>query len=560
MKKIIKMIMIPILMLMLLINNAYAFDSSKWTLENGYNIYKGINLSRDDQQSKTIILESKNDQFFEYQNVYYGYWETTNYKKIKLTFETTPGSASVRIWEVYITQLNDSNEEISPRKFITNITSDTYAAIPSNNYVKIRFKDFEPPLEYDTVESLPMTTGNIFTTTGSFGTVISSLDGYNLTLQITYGNTVRYLLLPLAQNTDLTPFEANNAVYFTKDGTKFIAFSHDPFNASFLPDSLPNKFIPYTILNLNTLEINTFDRLNTYFYVQNEAGNNVYAYFYVDQFIMDELLSVSLAFRYQYKYMVGPNGEWQEVNTILEAGQSHRFKSTTWQSDFLSIAIPVTSVAAMIPYVRWPALLIGTVSVAWVSSTQTAWPWQFGAIDEIAKANLTPAQSNYIANKLGEADPDFIGINNRLNVYKLHLGQFNKPFSTGIVIDDNFTSENDHKGINIIQLTYVTEGQIHVVEGKDINPPIFVEGDGVGDNTAPTLPGDLIPTIIGLVIGVLIIISGVQNGAFVNRKGFNLGGTIGVLIAAILVGGLVGFIASYIMGMFIGSNALLLVT
>lgn len=458
----------------------------------------------------------------------------------------------------YTQQFDKNNQWVAP-------TLTGYPAFESEIKIQ-RVTEVIPPEEmtYTSVGDLPATNKSLLNTTNVYdlgSVVFSNIVGRSMIATVNYNNDPKYVQFNLASNTDMSIFSnTNESYYYTIGDEKFILINHANESMFTSKNITKQNWINYTIWNLTTNEINTFDRYNTYIYVRNESANNVYAYFYVDNFVMDQLLSVSLAFRYQYKYMIGNPGEWQEVNTILEAGVSQHFDPTSWQADFLAGAAVVTGIGAMIPAIRWPVLLVGTVASIWVGSTINTNPFQFGAIEQIQQAHLTVNELSLVNQELIKADPDFAGISNQLNLYKLHLGQYNKPFATGIDIDNDYSLENNHKGINIIQFTYMTQGQIYTIDGKDINPPVFVEGDGVGDNTPGTVPGELIPILIGLVIGVLIIISGVQNGAFVNRKGFNLGGTIGVLIAAILVGGLVGFIASYIMGMFIGSNALLLVT
>jgi hypothetical protein len=330
------------------------------------------------------------------------------------------------------------------------------------------------------LELLPDTNGSIFENLSDMADVSVSINGYVMSLVITY-DTVYDLEYTFSEQTDMSVFDdQNRSFYFTHDEMKYIVFNHA--ETSMFESDDPETFTPYTIWNLSTNEIETHYRFTTYIYSELEDANNVYAYFYVDDFVIDHLLSVSLAYRYKYQGLF-EDDTWEDpVHLILEADEEVTgLDPTSWQFDFLASASVVTSVGSLIPVVRWPVLLIGTASMAYVGSTVQSDLIQTGNVSQIEEIS-TPTQK--VTDKLNEAytlnDPNFPGLDPDLNVYKLHLGQYNKPFTSGIAIDESYSEVNGQQGINIIQFTYRTHGQVYTIKGENIDVS-FTPGPGTDE-------------------------------------------------------------------------------
>jgi hypothetical protein len=265
--------------------------------------------------------------------------------------------------------------------------------------------------------------------------------------------------------------------------------------------------------------------MKAYLTSQLESGNNAYAYFYVDEFVIDHLLSVSLAFRYKYLGLF-EDDEWEEpIYKVLEADTTvEGLDPTSWQFDFLTGAAVATSIGMMIPGAGWPVALIGGLSMAYVGSTIIDDPIQFGNINQIEEV-ITP--DNEIKEKLNEAytlsNPEFTGLDESLKVFKLHLGQFNKAFTTGIHIDQSYSVVTGQEGINIIEFTYRTNGQVYTIKGENIDIE-FIPGDGTVDPDNPnqeepaeqppfwTNPGFwIILAILLIIVSIVVIIQNKEN-------------------------------------------------
>lgn len=361
-----------------------------------------------------------------------------------------------------------------------------------------------PEEQYHTVEQLPQTNGSVFTEIMDMGYVSLYINGLNMVTHISYNGDNYYVKNSFAPGTDMDLFEDKEAYYYTHKDEKFIVFYHGDYSVLTDHNFRRQTFIPYTVWNLSTNEIETFDRFNVYLYSRKEDANNVYAYFYVDEFVIDNLLSVSLAFRYRYNYLIGSPGAWQEVYKVLEADKEVFGDTTSWQYDLLKNSGAAMNIEAALRIsslltLNFPLLFSGTPILEQTNLVQQ------GKTMEIKPTTPSTALRNEIEQAYSSAYDDFEGINPNLQLFKLHLGQYNKEWSTGIEIDADYSLENEQKGINIIQFTYSTQGQVYTIEGKNINP-IFVQGPGTTPQPDNPLGGILDQILNGIImIGVIIV-------------------------------------------------------
>lgn len=390
------------------------------------------------------------------------------------------------------------------------------------------------PDQYVTVDQLPNTRGSIFDDQMEMGQVLFQPDGNNIDVQIFYDNQVYYLRYNMSPLTDMSVFTNNYEVfYYTNNGSKYIAINHG--NYSMFTDSLERveTFIPYTIWNLNTNELETVDRFSTYLYSKKEDVNNVYAYFYVDEFLIDQLLSIDLGYRYRYNYMIGSNGAWQDEHVYLESNaQAVNLDVASWQLQHMATTTAAVAIGIHIPFVRWPILLFGTGYYLWTASTIdiTESQLQIGNVNQIQKLDVvSPSLKTELINAFRTADNNFEVADRP--VFKLHLGQFNKAFSTGIEIDPEYSIINEQKGINVIQFTYRTNGQVYTVKGENIIVE-FKAGpgtDGESNNSFSQLA-----FLIGGGLILLVLFSAVNQGVFTNTK--KLKSFVTALITFVIIG------------------------
>lgn len=345
-----------------------------------------------------------------------------------------------------------------------------------SDQLRIRYKQIEMS-DTTSVEMLPETRTSIFDNNMNMGTVRFIRTGLNLIVAINYDGLTYYLSYTFDANQDMSIFNNSFEIYYyTHENEKFILINQGDESMFTSSDVKKQTFIPYTAWNLTTNEFEKIERFNTYIYTQKETGNNVYAYFYVDDFIIDELLSVSLGFKYRYNNTFGGYGDWVEEYQLLEAGETNEVSMVTWQGKVLSTTALATSIGAFIPAVRWPVLAVGTAVMAVVGTQTDTNPFSIRNVDQIQVADVDSNLKQKITEAYMKYNKDFT-LEPNLKTFKLHLGQYDKAFTKGIEIDDTYSIMDEQKGVNIIQFTYRTDGRVYSIAGDNINV-VFEAGKG----------------------------------------------------------------------------------
>lgn len=402
------------------------------------------------------------------------------------------------------------------------------------------------PGDFDSIGDLPSTRGSIFTERLDMGRVYFELDENELVALVRYdvnenkviaADEEWYLKFTLASTVDKTIFQSNyETFYYEYEEEKFFVINHGSQSMFLSDDNKNTNFIPYTVWNLTTNEIRSVERINVYFYSVVEDYRNVYAYFYSDDFVIDNLLTATVAMEYRYRYIVEFGGApaWQPYIKVLEQGQA-AFTGVPWWARFL-LGAPGLIFPEIYDESSLGFALLGSIANVFGAENPMM---IFSNANEIEQ--ITP--STALSQELQEAYSE-IGLTSSLTlpVYKLHLGYFDAAFSKGVEINPEFNKIGNQKGINIIEMTYETEGQIHTIDGENINVHL---NRGPGTDTQPDLvinPQFDISAIIGIIGGVVIAVLIVVGSAksFTSYKGFNFGSFFSVLFGGLLAGAIVG--------------------
>ena len=385
------------------------------------------------------------------------------------------------------------------------------------------------------IDELPETTASFFDLDGNMGSASFETNRNQVTIKVTYESDVFYTELFMGSKTDMSMFnDYKEAFYYSDNNEKYIVINLGDYSFFTPSGKAAQVFNPHLIWNLNTNEYELIDRFNTYIHTELEAANNAYAYFYVDQFVIDNLLSTTLRYRYKYVNLFGGlEKEWTDVGLVLEDGVYADTEKLSWQVKYMnnSFLAAILLGNAGLKALELPALLTGTALALWAQITGAGGGGiNLKSINEIDK--IVPNEK--IISKLNQAyrkqEPNFDGIQSGYNVFKLHLGQFNKVLTSGIKIDPDLPNANNHEGINIIEFTYMTEGEIYTQKGENINV-VWNPGPGT-DGEGPSIPiptvktiwdwikellGEAYTVVIIMVIG-LIAIAMLRAGAFRNPK------------------------------------------
>jgi len=326
---------------------------------------------------------------------------------------------------------------------------------------------------------LPETEGSLFDDVNRMADVSFWLDGNKLHLVVTYDSIyeIEYTLAD-GTNTDLFT-ESHEAFYYTHEGERFIVFNRGETSMFTATNWKAQTFVPYTTWNLNTNELSSIDEFNVYMYIKNEDGNNVYGYFYVDEFIIDHLLSVSVAMTYRYESILGTTTDWIDYVKILEDGTINP-GSISWQLKAAAVSTLATAIGSAIPGIGLPVLLIGTpitVYLQYLSYRELLDGNMLftGDINEIVRINPSTSLRNEINQAYSNKYEAFSGLDlETFNLFKLHLGTFNKTFHEFRV---------DEESVSVIQFKYMTDGQIYTIQGEEINT--VVETDDLEPSDTP---------------------------------------------------------------------------
>jgi hypothetical protein len=348
---------------------------------------------------------------------------------------------------------------------------ETYHLAVTANVVSV----YVDPTSPGDLDLLPNTSGSIFDNVNNMGSVsIDSINNNTYDFTIRYDN-IYYLRYAFSANTDLSVFQNyHEAFYYTYENQHFIVFNNGA-ESMFTHYERIDAFIPYTIWNLDTNEIISHNQIDVYLYMTLGDANHLVGYFYVDDFVIDRLMQVSTIFNYRWDPFIGSKSDWMTKTVILEDTQiSEGNISWQFQAAATSLAASATLAAILgatgvgLP-IALPLLLVGSVVSAYFASTAYLYPGDLitGDVSQIELANVDPELKTEINQKYTEIDQDFTAIDtNSFPLWKLDFGAFEKVGST---------AEVDAESINVISLSYQTDGEVYTLEADSIRTNATVD-------------------------------------------------------------------------------------
>ncbi len=341
---------------------------------------------------------------------------------------------------------------------------ETYHLAVTANVVAV----YVDPTNPGDLDLLPSTSGSIFDDVNNMGRVhIDEINNRTIDFTIMYNN-IYYLRYTFSDNTDLSVFNNNyEAFYYTYEDQHFIVFNKGD-QSMFTHYERIDAFVPYTIWNLDTNEIISHNQIDVYLYMALGDANHIVGYFYVDDFVIDRLIQVSTIFNYRWDPLIGSYSEWIPEKVVLEDTQISE-GNISWQLQGAATSLAATATLAVIlgatgvgfP-IAFPLLLAGGVIAAYYSAAAYLYPGDLitGDVSEIELANVDPELKNKINQKYAEVDEDFTAIDtNSFPLWKLDFGAYEKVGSTADV---------DPNSINVITLSYQTDGEIYTLQADSI--------------------------------------------------------------------------------------------
>jgi hypothetical protein len=345
-----------------------------------------------------------------------------------------------------------------------------------NYLVPFTFTSQNQITNVNNLTSLPLTVGSPFNppaivgySRSDFGEVEWTYANNNFSFGLTYNGYYTHTLTNI--EFDDTSFLDNveKTYYYTDvDENRYLYFTYHEDDEILLSQTgYETKFWKgFTIWNLTTDEISTTNRALIYTYIQPpDSEKDVYAYLYLPELLVDDLISVSLTYKYQkVTNVLGivTYGDWEIESRIMQKDLSVT-EYPDWLTDvyiYSAVAITVGTVFTMIPAtmpIGLPILISGSIAFN-LANVGVINRYFYGPIDTLTKINypsneLRTSVNQHFAYLSGQQsftleDP----------IYRIYLGNYNHTFahSTHPVIFDTTT-----EGFSYTEIVWETNGTVY---------------------------------------------------------------------------------------------------
>lgn len=393
------------------------------------------------------------------------------------------------------------------------------------------------------IANLPTTTGNPIEQTGQYGSVFFTVDTitHNVAMTINY-NGIAYQLADRVIE-DITFLEnVESSYYYTKDNSRYIVLFYD--DSDFLAsNNAAKKWNGFATWNLTTNEIVVTNRAWILTYVTMDAQRNAYAYYYMPEIPVEDLLSVSLIFSHRYgtknisTFWTQQYGAWENISlTLNKDEQTYSENLPNWliqlyMESYISTAATIALAATNNPFAL-PMLLSGSMTLA-KAIDGTIDYYRTGGIDQITQAIPDTNLRAKIEQHYSELAGQQVTLNLATNkLFKLYIGKFDKA-GTNVV-------EFDNESFKYTEVSWVSHGTVYELSGEHINDQWSLDEalDAPDEFNWDKFWEDLKENtfyILGAVLGVILIIVFATQGAFTNPWKF-LMMVVSITLIALVVG------------------------
>ncbi len=377
------------------------------------------------------------------------------------------------------------------------------------------------------IESLPFTTGNPFEEGGNYGVVDFVYFENTFALSLEYFGNYQVELSGLVFSSDDFLENVVEAYYYTIGLERFIVFYYQENMDLLLTDIdvLTKQWTGFAIWNMTTGEVVTTNRawVLTYIYRDLEDPNmDLFAYFYMPNIPVDDLLSVSLVMHYRYYYHSFPFGwgtqkveeNWSRTAMTLQKGVTQLGGLPTWVKDVYltsAAALAAGTILSIIPgtqpigiaLVLSGGLLLNFANIGALNYIIT------GGIDELVHvAQPTQTMRNNIEAHYTMLAGAPVTVNPGDPLYRLYLGRYNKqtpsfyPNDVEVCYDHSTQACDEYQEFKYTEIVWVTDGEIY-----SIHEP-YIDSDSTMDNAwfiALPEPGPSFGSRFGNLIKALAI-------------------------------------------------------
>ena len=330
--------------------------------------------------------------------------------------------------------------------------------------------------QINTVDALPMTTGNPYQR-GLMGTVTSweYQEAQNqFVASVTYYSEYQLTIENIGFGDTAFLDQVESIDYYTVDGEKYFQFNYIENENVLITGTgqFATQWNGFALWNLTTDELVVYNRALALTYLEVTDERQIFAYLYLPNIPVDDVLAVSGNFNYRYGYLnlVGTQKyqDWQNALFVLEKDQeSYGTQSVfngalpQWSYDaaaYSLAALTVGSILSMVPGLQVIGIPLLFVSAAlMVSSVGTAIDHVvYGKTSEIELITPSTTLRSTLNQHYSIAAGSTTILPSTAKVHKLFLGLFTE-IGTNVV-------EPDDETLVYTEITWVTNGQVYTLD------------------------------------------------------------------------------------------------
>jgi len=326
--------------------------------------------------------------------------------------------------------------------------------------------------------------------------------------------------------------DVHHGYYYTYDSEQFFYFSYSDIDL--LIDGYDEEkgidWKGFSVWNLTTDEVSQIRNMYVKTHLIEDENHNVFAYFYTPNVIMDELISVTVSFRYRFEKVFGGYTSWNYPDPIILEKDETSASVTTWETALLGSSIAASaalgSLAILAVPLIWPAVVIaGSAALIYAVLGDSITGIRNEDIAEIDRPTLAASFVTMLEN---EWDLTIDTVNN--SPHKLFLGQYQKAFTNGIDLEGLANDGN----YSYTEVVYRRNTQQYVATFPELvtESPNFTASENL-------LPEEPLPSLIGdsikpFIFPAVTIVFAIGAGRQIMNGDFKKLALIGVLYALAL--------------------------
>ena len=292
--------------------------------------------------------------------------------------------------------------------------------------------------------------------------------------------------------------------YYTLDEEQYLIFYYADIENEAIETSLVTKF---AFWNITQNEVYYQQSLRVLTYLEKDDDRNIYAYAYIPDVPVDDILLATVKFDYRfyepkflYDWIAGSKPtEWQTRMLSLEKDILTDPTMSQWTYDVLSYSLPALFMNTALAVI-FPASAPVTVPLAYTSLLATFTGLAGGAIDMVLMDTSQITRINYPSNdlryRINEHLQDLNGGPIEFGttpIYRFFLGGYAKPGTSDVEINPD--------SYQYLELVYTSQGEVYTFTEE------YIEDETVIDDTwIDNLPDDegLIDTIVDGANGIYL--------------------------------------------------------